>query len=281
MDKVTLMFPGFRTKAFTLSFDDGLDTDIRLAGVMKKYGIKGTFNVNSGLFSPEGTVKPAGRDSIPLTVSQAKELFSDPDFEVASHGYRHIALGHTGGADAMMDVLNDRITLERTFGRLVRGFAVPYSSYNDDVRTMVRLAGFAWARGGGRKTDFLLPREDEWYDWTGIGQLDGAVDDLIDRFVGEPNLYYHGQLLMLYGHSYEFENIDGLWEKAEERFRKLVSCEEIWFATNSEIHEYVRAFRGLVYYADMSAAYNPARVDVFLRCDDGKFRIPAGKEAKN
>ena len=72
MNKVTLMFPGFRTKAFTMSFDDGIDTDIRMASIMKKYGVKGTFNLNSGLFSPEGTVKPEGRDSIPLTVSQAK-----------------------------------------------------------------------------------------------------------------------------------------------------------------------------------------------------------------
>ena len=74
MNKVTLMFPGFRTKAFTMSFDDGIDTDIRMASIMKKYGVKGTFNLNSGLFSPEGTVKPEGRDAIPLTVSQAKEL---------------------------------------------------------------------------------------------------------------------------------------------------------------------------------------------------------------
>ncbi|MBR3423944.1 MAG: hypothetical protein IKG80_05580, partial [Clostridia bacterium] len=37
MNKVTLMFPGFRTKAFTMSFDDGIDTDIRMASIMKKY----------------------------------------------------------------------------------------------------------------------------------------------------------------------------------------------------------------------------------------------------
>ena len=103
MNKVTLMFPGFRTKAFTMSFDDGINTDIRMASIMKKYGVKGTFNLNSGLFSPEGTVKPEGRDSIPLTVSQAKELFSDPSFEIAAHGSCHHALGHIGGADTTLE----------------------------------------------------------------------------------------------------------------------------------------------------------------------------------
>lgn len=278
MNKVTLMFPGFKTKAFTMSFDDGIDTDIRMASIMKKYGIKGTFNLNSGLFSPEGTVKPEGRDAIPLTVSQAKELFRDPSFEIAAHGYRHQALGHIGGADALFDILNDRITLEQTFGRLVRGFAYPFSSYNDDVKEMLRLSGFVWARGDKRKTDFLLPREDEWYDWKGIHQADGELPALLDRFVNEPNLYYHGQLLYVWAHTYEFEH-DGSWDRIEGVFKKLAECDEIWYATNSEIYEYVKAFRGLVYYADMKRAYNPSVLDVYLRCDDGRFMIPSGGEA--
>ena len=278
MNKVTLMFPGFRTKAFTMSFDDGIDTDIRMASIMKKYGVKGTFNLNSGLFSPEGTVKPEGRDAIPLTVSQAKELFSDPSFEIAAHGSRHHALGHIGGADALFDILNDRITLEQTFGRLVRGFAYPFSSYNDDVKEMLRLSGFVWARGDKRKTDFLLPREDEWYDWKGIHQMDGELPALVDRFVNEPNLYYHGQLLYVWAHTYEFEH-DNSWDRIEGVFKKLSECGEIWYATNTEIYDYVKAFRGLVYYADMKRAYNPATVDVYLRCDDGQFMIPSGGEA--
>ena len=278
MNKVTLMFPGFRTKAFTMSFDDGIDTDIRMASIMKKYGVKGTFNLNSGLFSPEGTVKPEGRDAIPLTVSQAKELVSDPSFEIASHGYCHHALGHIGGADALFDILNDRLKLEQTFGRLVRGFAYPFSSYNDDVKEMLRLSGFVWARGDKRKTDFLLPREDEWYDWKGIHQMDGELPELLDRFVKEPNLYYHGQLLYVWAHTYEFEH-DGSWDRIEGVFKKLSECGEIWYATNTEIYDYVKAFRGLVYYADMKRAYNPSVLDVYLRCDDGQFMIPSGGEA--
>ncbi len=278
MNKLTLLFPGFKTKAFTMSFDDGIDTDIRMAQIMRRYGIKGTFNLNSGLFSPEGTVKPKDKVSIPLTVSQAKELFSDPSFEAACHGSRHIALGHTCGAYALSDILEDRLTLERTLGRLVCGFAYPFSSYNDDVKEMLRLSGFVWARGDKRTADFLLPREDEWYDWRGVHHMDGNADELIDRFVGEPNLYYHGQLLYLWGHTYEFEE-HGLWGKIEETFKKLASCPDIWYATNSEVCRYVKAFRSLVYYADMSAAYNPTVTDVFLRCDGGRYLIPAGKEA--
>ena len=39
-------------KYFTLSFDDGLEQDKRVLDLMKKYGLKGTFNLNSGMFGP-------------------------------------------------------------------------------------------------------------------------------------------------------------------------------------------------------------------------------------
>lgn len=53
-----MRFPEGRLKAVTLSYDDGMDQDIRLIEIMKKNGLKGTFNLNSGLYAPEGTVYP-------------------------------------------------------------------------------------------------------------------------------------------------------------------------------------------------------------------------------
>ena len=41
-------------KYFTLSFDDGLEQDKRIIALMKQYGLKGTFNLNSGLFGQRG-----------------------------------------------------------------------------------------------------------------------------------------------------------------------------------------------------------------------------------
>ena len=41
-------FPDGKRKAFTVSYDDGWPQDRRLIGLMNKYGIKGTFNLNSG-----------------------------------------------------------------------------------------------------------------------------------------------------------------------------------------------------------------------------------------
>lgn len=35
-------------KFVTFSFDDGIEDDVRLVEIMNKYGLKGTFNLNSG-----------------------------------------------------------------------------------------------------------------------------------------------------------------------------------------------------------------------------------------
>ena len=44
-----------KTKVVTLSYDDGVVQDIRLMEIMDKYGLKGTFNINTGLYVPEDT----------------------------------------------------------------------------------------------------------------------------------------------------------------------------------------------------------------------------------
>ena len=53
-------FPGGLRKAVTLSYDDGVEQDIRLMEILDKHGIRCTFNLNSGCWAKEGTVYPAG-----------------------------------------------------------------------------------------------------------------------------------------------------------------------------------------------------------------------------
>ena len=53
MNNITMKFPGGLLKALTLSYDDAVIQDIPMIELMQKYGIKGTFNINSGLFADE------------------------------------------------------------------------------------------------------------------------------------------------------------------------------------------------------------------------------------
>ena len=91
-----LCFPGFKYKAVTLSYDDVI-FDEKLVGILDEYGLKCTFNLNSGLFAE----KEGGRM---MTEEQAKKLFSDSVHEVAVHGVKHKSLAEFPAAIAAQDV---------------------------------------------------------------------------------------------------------------------------------------------------------------------------------
>ena len=55
--------------------------------------------------------------------------------------------------------------------------------------------------------------------------------------------------------------------------------EEIWYATNMEIYDYITAFERLVYTADGSCVYNPSAQTVWLSVDGKAYEIGAGCRA--
>ena len=114
----TLRFPGFKVKAVTTSYDDGVIFDRKLIEILDQYGLKGTFNINAGLFKQEGA------DSRHLTEKEAVELYTNSNHEVAIHGYKHLSLAEIDRARASWDVTKDRACLEELFGRIIKGMAV-------------------------------------------------------------------------------------------------------------------------------------------------------------
>ena len=89
MANIFMRFPEGKKKALTLSYDDGVEQDIRLIEIMQKHGLKGTFNLNSGLYAPEGTVYPTGTIHRRMTKKQVTELYKESGMEVAVHGLTH------------------------------------------------------------------------------------------------------------------------------------------------------------------------------------------------
>ena len=122
-------FPGFKYKAVTLSYDDGVRQDKRLISIMQQHGLKGTFNINGGLFSSELSDVQKGR----MTPDEAYALYTSSGMEVAIHGYKHIHLAHVDSAIATYEIINDRIELERMFDTVIKGMAYAFGNYNDSV----------------------------------------------------------------------------------------------------------------------------------------------------
>lgn len=57
-------------KYFTLSYDDGLEQDKQIIDLLKKYGIRATFNLNSGLFGSKEKIEYIGKLDIAVSMNQ-------------------------------------------------------------------------------------------------------------------------------------------------------------------------------------------------------------------
>lgn len=264
-----MRFPGGRAKAFTLSYDDGVEQDIRFTEILDKYSLKCTFNLNSGIFSPEDVEYSKGQIHRVLPLSRAEKLYGRNGHEIATHGYTHPWLEKLTPSGVVYEIVKDREELERVFGRIVRGHAYPFGTYSDGVVEALRACGIVYARTIKSTGSFDMPT-----DWLRLHPTchhdDPRLFELIDRFKS-----YKGdapQMLYVWGHTYEFEAKNN-WERAEEMCRAIYGCEDIWYATNIEIYEYTKAYESLVFSADMTRVHNPTSTEIFFLLNKTEHHI--------
>lgn len=270
-----IRFPGFKFKALTLSYDDGVRQDKRLISIMKKNGLKGTFNVNGGLFSSEYKGVEKGR----MTKQEALDLYLPNDMEVAIHGYKHLSLGFVEPALATYDVIEDRKELEKTFGQIIKGMAYANGNTNDDVVDILKKSGVSYSRTTITTEKFDIPN-----DWlrlpTTCHHDNPRLMELAKQFVEMKEYYYFWgtklQLFYLWGHSYEFDNNDN-WNVIEEFAEYVGNKDDIWYATNGEIYDYLEACKQLQFSVDGSIVKNMSSTDIYINYIGKEHVIPAGK----
>lgn len=270
-----IKYPDFKEKAVTLSYDDGVRQDKRLIGIMQKNGLKGTFNISCGKFSNayEGVEK--GK----MTVEEALQTYCSSGMEVAAHGYKHMSLTHVCSELAINDIVSDRKELEKTFGCVIKGMAYANGAYNEEIIDLLRKIGINWARVTGGTETFDLPTD--WMQWKGTCHHNHPrLMELAKAFVEEkPHWYYWARklkLFYLWGHSYEFDNNDN-WNIIEEYAEYIGNREDVWYATNGEIYEYLRACERLEVSIDGDFIYNPSAIDVYIDFLGKKKVILAGQ----
>ena len=254
-----------KAKAFTLSYDDGVVQDIRLVQLMDTYGIKGTFNINSGCYMPEERQREKyyGR----MKRSEALELFANSHHEVAIHGYAHADMPQLSGVALLNEIREDRLAAERDYGKLVRGMAYAFGAYNEETLAALKLCGICYSRTTASTTKFRFP--ENWLTWhPTCHHKNPKMPELTDRFVRMKLGATDGaRLFYVWGHSYEFDNDDN-WELIETLCQNIGGKEDIWYATNMEIYEYVQAYQRLQVSMDGKTVRNPSAMAVWF--SDGK-----------
>lgn len=282
MRYIFLRFPEGKPKAVTFSYDDGCRADIKLSEIFNRYGLKGTFNLNSAWLGKSD-------EDWHLTPQEIREHIISKGHEIANHGAEHKANGNIRPINGILDVANCRLGLEKEFDMIVRGMAYPDTGiiyfHNgttyEDVKAYLKTLDIAYSRTlGGTNASFELP--DDWYRWLPTAHHDHPdVMDMIDKFVAykstdiylarrTPKLFY------LWGHAYEFDNNNN-WDRMETICEKLANKPDTWYATNIEVYEYVEAYHSLIFSADGSKIYNPTVKQIWFEIDDVPYTIKSGE----
>ena len=191
-------------KLFTLSFDDGTEQDIRLIGLMERYGIKGTFNISSGIFGRKTYIKRVGNggktalEADPmhpelyvnhyiLSEKEALRVYSSPNVEVASHGTHHLVQSDLTKIQAEEEITRDFRRLSERFGCRIFGHAFPKDTFNGNVIDALRQNGALYARRVSRQRpkDFSLDRSSLILMPT-CRHCDPFADELLSEFISAP-----------------------------------------------------------------------------------------------
>ena len=268
-NRAFLCFPFFKEKALTFSYDDGVIYDKKLIEIFNKHGLKGTFNICTGLFG-KGRILPK---------EEAVNLYGNPCAEVAVHGHNHLSLSNVDCAVATNDVLLNRKELEQTFGSIVKGMAYANGHYNDAVKSILKNCGINYARTVAQTNAFDLP--EDWLEWHPTCHHDNQkLMELAENFVNykRPSYFwsYRPKVFYVWGHSYEFNDKND-WEVIENFAKYISGKDDVWYATNGEIYDYVNAYDNLEWSVDCNYVYNPTAVDVYINYFGNQFIIKAGQ----
>lgn len=268
-----LRFPNFLDKALTLSYDDAVVWDEKLIEIMQKYGLKGTFNANSAFF---------GYNEKHLTREKAVELYTKSNNEVAIHGEYHYSHAELDKTMSLNDILMDRKNLEQMFGKQVRGMAYANGSYSDEVVEILKICGVKYARGSKSTESFDIPND--WYNIQPTCHHNNPkLMELAHNFIeGKKsyNFWYNSpKLFYLWGHSYEFNNKDN-WQVIEEFAKYVGNRDDVWYATNGEIYDYIKAYDSLEFSVDGKIIYNPTCQDVYMCYFEQNIVVPMGETVK-
>ena len=265
-----------KTKVLTLSYDDGVVQDIRLSEILNRHGIKCTFNINSGMYLAEEKEREVFRGR--LKRSEALALYADSGHEVAVHAYTHPFLERLDSTEIIYEITEDRKDIESIYGTIARGMAYPYGTYNASVIDVLKHCGIVYSRTVKSTEKFGFP--ENWLELHPTCHHNNPrLMELAKRFVEVPSKYGNAEMFYLWGHSFEFDTNDN-WDVIERFAEYAGGHDHIWYATNIEIYDYVKAYEALQTSYDKRTVHNPSAIDVWFEHRGKMYCVKAGETLK-
>lgn len=246
-------------KYFTLSYDDGLEQDKRIIALLKKYGIKATFNLNSGLFGQQldmeyistigfrAVEKGSGKNGFFVKTAPCSRIPEDEigqvyeGFEIATHSATHARLSDLSDKGLEDELLEDRKNLQHYTDIPVVGHAYPGGARSVEVENFLRENDFLYARTvvntkGHTRKRFAFPENPLQWNPT-CWHIDRDIEKLLDFFLSMP-VGDEDMVFYMWGHGYEldFEAMKkrNFWYTFERMLDKAASDESVIKCTNAE-----------------------------------------------
>lgn len=208
----------------TTSWDDGNKLDMKLADLLEKYNIRGTFypSPNHKRFS--------------LTGENLKRLGQFQ--EIGAHTMSHPHLITVDVSEASKEIIASKAYLEKLVGKEVKTFCYPYGEFNAHIKNLVKEAGFFGAR---IVEDKVINFPKDFFEfgttlqvyplsfWPKIRFLkwSRAAKNLFERALKKGDVYH------LWGHSWEIEKY-GLWLELEDVLKYISNRNDCLYLTNGE-----------------------------------------------
>lgn len=264
---VVKAWPEGKLKAFTASFDDGYlnyENEQWLVDVFNANGIKGTFNMPSGLFNDYNTDAAA-----------FKELYTG--FEVAAH-----TAYHTKYSEYTPDFFEDAVqadieALPAITEGAIEGIAYPNGeSANEEEKEILKDNGILYGRSTYSSRNFEIP--DDLYNWNptcfqyNIGEFQSDAQTFVSMSPSEM------KLMEVWGHGYQLNDDNKAATRAV--YELAGNRDDIYYASNIEIAKYLMAIDELVISTDESnitTVYNPSDMTVWVNASGKGVEIPAGE----
>ena len=230
------MFNG-KMKAITFSYDDGVTQDIRLIEMLNKYGLKSTFNLNSGLLGVDRMLVLPGKEATHNKIKPEDVAKVYAGHEVAVHTVTHPKLRELSKEEIIHEVEEDRKALEALIGYEIVGMAYPGGGQNNDERvaevirehTKMQYARTIECNHSFDVQNWLYQFKPTVYhmDFDKMFELGEAF---LQLKADKPQIFY------IWGHSYEFD-FENTWDKFEEFCKMMSGHDDIFYGTNREIFD--------------------------------------------
>lgn len=256
------LYPGWKKKALTFSYDDGQIYDRRLVEIFNRYGLKGTFHLNSGTVGKPGFVESR----------ELKKLYEG--HEIACHGVEHRHVLQLTTSQQLAEVWEDRKALEQITGHIIRGMSYAFGEYTEEFIRTACSAGIRYSRTVCSTLSFAL--SEDFMKWDPTMHHNEGILEKLEKFRNVPG-YEKMPLFYIWGHSFEFER-ENTWKLIEKFAREASGDPDTWYAANGEICEYVSALSAVEMSAGLDRMYNPSAVPVYYTVSGENYVCLPGEE---